>query len=150
MEGVSMQDGPHSVDLAVKPDVTAFFDADTNTISYVVRDLASSSCAVIDSVRDFDYASARVSQKSADAIIAFIRAQGLTLEWIIETHVHADHLSAAPIIRAALGGKIGIGDGITVAQDSLARSSTMAPSSGVTAASSTACSRTATPTPLAP
>jgi glyoxylase-like metal-dependent hydrolase (beta-lactamase superfamily II) len=100
----------------VHPEVTAFFDSDTNTISYVVRDPASTSCAVIDSVLDFDYAAGRISHRSADAIIAHIRAHGLTLEWLIETHVHADHLSAAPYIQAALGGKIGIGDQITVVQ----------------------------------
>ncbi len=100
----------------VKPDVTPFFDAATNTISYVVRDPTSASCAVIDSVLDFDYAAGRIGYRSADAIIAHIRTAGLTLEWLIETHVHADHLSAAPHIQAALGGKIGIGDQITVVQ----------------------------------
>jgi glyoxylase-like metal-dependent hydrolase (beta-lactamase superfamily II) len=98
------------------PDVTPFFDADTNTISYVVRDPASTACAVIDSVLDFDYAAGRISHRAADAVIAHIRAHGLTLEWLIETHVHADHLSAAPYIQAALGGRIGIGSQITVVQ----------------------------------
>jgi glyoxylase-like metal-dependent hydrolase (beta-lactamase superfamily II) len=100
-----------------KPDVTPFFDADTNTISYVVRDPASESCAVIDSVLDFDYAAGRISTHSADAVIAFIRAHGLALEWLIETHVHADHLSAAPYVQRALGGSIGIGAAITQVQD---------------------------------
>lgn len=101
----------------VHPEVSPFFDADTNTISYIVRDPASASCAVIDSVLDFDYAAGRIGYSSADAIIAHIRAHGFTLEWLIETHVHADHLSAAPYIQAALGGRIGIGDQITVVQD---------------------------------
>lgn len=99
------------------PEITAFFDADSNTISYVVRDPGSTACAVIDSVLDFDYAAGRTGTKSADAIIAHIRAQGLTLEWLIETHVHADHLSAAPYLQAALGGKLGIGAQITEVQD---------------------------------
>jgi glyoxylase-like metal-dependent hydrolase (beta-lactamase superfamily II) len=113
---VSMHTIPHEVDLNVKPEVTPFFDADTNTISYVVKDPASNACAVVDSVLNFDYAAARISYGSADAIIACIREHGLALEWLIETHVHADHLSAAPYIQKALGGKIGIGDRITVVQ----------------------------------
>ncbi len=108
---------PHPVDLAVRPAVTAFFDAPTNTISYVVRDPASTACAVIDSVMDIDYAAGRISYGSADAIIAHIEAHGLRLEWLIETHVHADHLSAAPYIQARLGGRIGIGEQITVVQE---------------------------------
>jgi glyoxylase-like metal-dependent hydrolase (beta-lactamase superfamily II) len=108
---------PARVDAAQKPEVTAFFDAPSNTISYVVKDPASEACAVIDSVMDIDYAAGRITHESADAIIAHIRAQGLRLEWLIETHVHADHLSAAPYIQAQLGGKIGIGAGITVVQE---------------------------------
>lgn len=103
------------------PDVTPFFDADTNTISYVVKDPDSSACAVVDSVLDLDYAAGRVATRSADAIIAHIRENGLKLEWLIETHVHADHLSAAPHIQRALGGKIGIGDRITVVQDTFGK-----------------------------
>jgi glyoxylase-like metal-dependent hydrolase (beta-lactamase superfamily II) len=103
--------------LPAKPDVTGFFDAATNTISYVVKDPGSRSCAVIDSVMDIDYAAGRISFVGADAIIAHIRTRGLTLDWLIETHVHADHLSAAPYIQARLGGKIGIGDRITVVRD---------------------------------
>jgi glyoxylase-like metal-dependent hydrolase (beta-lactamase superfamily II) len=108
---------PHRVDLSVKPDVTAFFDAPTNTISYVVKDPGSNACAVVDSVMDIDYAAGRITYDSADAIIAHIRDRGLTLEWLIETHVHADHLSAAPYIQGKLGGKIGIGEQITVVQE---------------------------------
>ncbi len=105
----------------VRPDVTAFFDADTHTVSYVVRDPGSSSCAVIDSVLDFDYAAGRIFHHSADRIIAHVREKGLRLEWLIETHVHADHLSAAPYIQQALGGKIGIGEGIRIVQDTFGK-----------------------------
>jgi glyoxylase-like metal-dependent hydrolase (beta-lactamase superfamily II) len=108
---------PHPVDTSVKPEVTAFFDEPTNTISYAVKDPASRACAVIDSVMDIDYAAGRISHTSADRIIAFIREHGLELEWLIETHVHADHLSAAPYIQEKLGGKLGIGDKITVVQE---------------------------------
>ena len=108
---------PHHVDLSVKPEVTAFFDAPTNTISYVVKDPASNACAVVDSVMDIDYAPGRITYDSADAIITHIRDCGLKLDWLIETHVHADHLSAAPYIQGKLGGKIGIGEQITVVQE---------------------------------
>lgn len=98
------------------PIVTAFFDEATNTITYVVQDPAGTAAAVIDSVLDFDYASGRTDTRSADAVIAFLRDQNLDLKWILETHVHADHLSAAPYIQEQLGGLIGIGDQITVVQ----------------------------------
>lgn len=104
-----------------RPEVTAFFDPDTNTISYVVKDPRSSACAIVDSVLDFDYAAGRISYASADAIIAYVRAHGLTVEWLIETHVHADHLSAAPYIQREVGGKIGIGEKITVVQDTFGK-----------------------------
>ena len=107
---------PHAVDLSVKPEVTAFFDEPTNTVTYVVRDPASTSCAVIDSVMDFDYAAGRITYASADAVIDYIMSHDLTLEWLIETHVHADHLSGAPYIQGKLGGKIGIGENITIVQ----------------------------------
>ncbi len=108
---------PFTPDLTVKPEVTGFFDSQTNTISYVVRDPASKACAVIDSVMDIDYAAGRITHDGADRIIAFIREHGLEVEWVIETHVHADHLSAAPYIQQILGGKLGIGEQITVVQD---------------------------------
>jgi len=98
------------------PDVTAFFDPATNTITYLVQDPAGRACAVIDSVLDFDQASGRTFTRSADAVIAAIRARDLDLHWILETHVHADHLSAAPYIQEQLGGQIGIGERITVVQ----------------------------------
>jgi len=108
---------PFEPDMTVHPDVTAFFDAATNTISYVVRDPASTSCAIIDSVMDIDYAAGRITYDHADAMIAHVRDNGLTLEWLIETHVHADYLSAAPYIQDRIGGKIGIGENITIVQD---------------------------------
>ena len=112
---------PHAVGLSVKPEIMAFFDQETNTVSYLVKDPASQACAVIDSVLDFDYASGCISHKSADAIIGVIRERRLTLEWLIETHVHTDHLSAAPYIQTKLGGKLGIGDQIAVPQDTFGK-----------------------------
>ena len=100
----------------MKPDVTAFFDEATNTVTYVVADAAERACVIVDSVLDFDYASGRTDTRSADAVAAFIRASDLKLDWILETHVHADHLSAAPYLQAQLGGKIGIGAHITDVQ----------------------------------
>jgi glyoxylase-like metal-dependent hydrolase (beta-lactamase superfamily II) len=104
-------------DLSLHPDVTGFFDPATNTISHVVRDPGSNACAVIDSVMDIDYAAGRITHDHADRIIAHIRDHGLTLEWLIETHVHADHLSGAPYIQSHLGGRIGIGARITEVQE---------------------------------
>ena len=101
----------------MKPEVTGFFDEDTFTISYVVADPATKTCAIIDSVLDFDPASGRTSRKSADQVIAFIRKGGLKLDWILETHVHADHLSAAPYLRNELGGRIGIGFNVVTVQN---------------------------------
>ena len=98
------------------PDVTGFFDALTNTISYVVADPATKQCAVIDSLLDFDQASGRTKTDSADKLIEFVRQSDLTCEWIIDTHVHADHLTAAPYIREQLGGKTAIGDKIPIVQ----------------------------------
>ena len=107
----------YPVNMDVTPEVTAFFDDATNTISYVVRDPDSTTCAVVDSVMDIDMPSGRITYAHADAMIAHIKAEGLTLEWIIETHVHADHLSAAPYIQQKLGGKIGIGENILIVQE---------------------------------
>ena len=108
---------PFSPDLTQCPEVTSFFDPATNTISYVVGDPNSTSCAIIDSVMDFDYSSGRISFEHADAIIAFVKEKGWTVEWLIETHAHADHLSAAPYIQRQLGGKLGIGENIRVVQE---------------------------------
>ncbi len=111
----------YPVDMSVKPDVKAFFDPATNTISYVVKDPDSTACAVVDSVMDIDYAAGRITYDHADEIITYITEQGLDLQWIIETHVHADHLSAAPYIQEKLGGQIGIGEKILVVQDTFGK-----------------------------
>ena len=111
----------YPTDLSIRPEVKGFFDTATNTISYVVRDPASTACAVIDTVMDIDYAAGRITYGHADEIIAYIRDRGWQLEWLIETHVHADHLSAAPYIQQHLGGKIGIGEKITVVQDTFGK-----------------------------
>jgi glyoxylase-like metal-dependent hydrolase (beta-lactamase superfamily II) len=100
-----------------KPDVKAFFDTSTYTVSYVVKDPESTSCAIIDSVLGFDAASGRTSTTLADEIVAYVRDHGLRVEWILETHVHAEHLSAAPYLKDMLGGKTGIGEKITVVQE---------------------------------
>ena len=107
--------------MGVRPEVTGFFDPETNTISYVVKDPASNACAVVDSVMDIDYAAARISYRHADEIVAFVTANGLKLDWLIETHVHADHLSAAPYIQQKLGGRLGIGRNITIVQDTFGK-----------------------------
>ncbi|GHF49272.1 MBL fold metallo-hydrolase [Seohaeicola zhoushanensis] len=103
------------------PEVHAFFDNATNTVSYVVREPEGRACAIVDSVLDYDPASGRTDTASADRIIAFVRENVLRVEWILETHVHADHLSAAPYIQEKVGGKIGIGDRITVVQDTFGK-----------------------------
>lgn len=103
------------------PRVHAFFDEATNTVTYVVAEPEGLACAVIDSVLDFDQASGRMDTRSADAVIAFIKDQGLRLEWIMETHVHADHLSAAPYLQESCGGRLAIGSKITVVQDTFGK-----------------------------
>jgi len=100
----------------IKPDVRAFFDAATWTLTYVVKDPDSVHCAIIDSVLDYDAASGRTRTESADRVIAMIQADDLIVDWILETHVHADHLSAAPYLHRALGGQIGIGNHIVDVQ----------------------------------
>ncbi len=105
----------------MSPEVTAFFDEATFTVSYVVKDPMSNKAAIIDSVLDFDYASGHTDTTSADEVIAYVKEQGLDIEWILETHVHADHLSAAPYIQEQVGGKIGIGEKITVVQDTFGK-----------------------------
>jgi len=99
-----------------QPVVTGFFDDATNTISYVVADPATKRCAVIDSLLDFDQASGRTKTESSDRLIAFVRQQQLECEWIIDTHVHADHLTAAPYVRSQLGGKTAIGEKVATVQ----------------------------------
>ncbi|WP_082631002.1 MBL fold metallo-hydrolase [Roseovarius atlanticus] len=111
----------YPVNMSVHPHVQGFFDAATNTISYIVKDPGSDACAIVDSVMDIDYAAGRITYDHADELIRQIEDQGLRLEWIIETHVHADHLSAAPYIQDKLGGRIGIGSKIMVVQDTFGK-----------------------------
>jgi len=99
------------------PDVTAFFDEATNTVSYVVADPGSRACAVIDSLLDFDQAAGRTRTTSADTLIEFVRTADLKVEWIIDTHVHADHLTAAPYIKEQLGGRTAISKHIVRVQE---------------------------------
>jgi glyoxylase-like metal-dependent hydrolase (beta-lactamase superfamily II) len=101
--------------------VKPFFDDATNTVSYVVREPQGRNCAIVDSVLDYDQASGRTNTQSADAIIAWIKAEDLHVAWILESHVHADHLSAAPYLQEHLGGKIGIGANITIVQDTFGK-----------------------------
>ncbi|GKW49805.1 MBL fold metallo-hydrolase [Halomonas sp. NCCP-2165] len=103
--------------MSQQPVITAFFDEPTNTFSYVVQDPDGPACAILDSVLDFDYAAGHTEVRSADEIVAFVRGRGLTVEWILETHVHADHLSAAPYLHERLGGQTGIGARITEVQE---------------------------------
>ena len=97
--------------------IKGFFDEETSTISYVVYDATSKKCAVIDSVLDFDFSSGTIDYHNAEKIISFIEKMKLDLEWLIETHVHADHLSASPYIQKKLGGKIGISEKISDIQN---------------------------------
>ena len=103
------------------PNITAFFDYATNTISYVVRDPNGSACAIIDSVLDFDFASGRTDTQSADKLINFVTENKLDVQWLLESHVHADHLSAAPYIQMKVGGKIGIGSRIKDVQETFGK-----------------------------
>jgi len=103
------------------PNITAFFDKASNTISYVVRDPNGSACAIIDSVLDFDFASGRTDTQSADKLINFVTENKLDVQWLLESHVHADHLSAAPYIQMKVGGKIGIGSRITDVQETFGK-----------------------------
>ena len=102
-------------------EVIASFDAPTNTISYIVKDPNSNACAVIDSVMNMDYAAGRITFESADSIIQTVTDRGLDLQWIIETHVHADHLSAAPYLQDKLGGQIGISSKIIDVQNTFGK-----------------------------
>lgn len=98
-------------------EIKHFFDTDSCTYSYVASDSVNQKCAVIDSVLNYDAAAGRTSYAAADEIIAYIREQGLSVDWVLETHVHADHLSAAPYIRQELGGQMAIGSHITEVQE---------------------------------
>ena len=100
-----------------EPNVSAFFDEATFTVSYVVADPTTGRAAVVDPVLDFDPASGRTSTTSADKVIAFVKSENLGIDWILETHVHADHLSAAPYIQEQLGGKTAIGANVSAVQN---------------------------------
>lgn len=104
-----------------RPNVEAFFDSATNTVSYLVSDPTSSQSAIVDSVLDYDQASGQTSTTSADAVISVVREQGREVSLILETHVHADHLSAAPYIQEQIGGRIGIGANITEVQETFGK-----------------------------
>jgi glyoxylase-like metal-dependent hydrolase (beta-lactamase superfamily II) len=101
--------------------IEAFFDDATSTYSYVVSDPATAQCAIIDSVLDYDAAAGRTDYSSADKLISYVREQGLSVQWLLETHVHADHLSAAPYLKAALGGRLAIGEQIRVVQNTFGK-----------------------------
>ncbi len=105
----------------MKPIVECFFDEATFTASYLVKEPEGRSCAIIDPVLDFDYASGRTSHSSADTLLARVREENLQVEWILDTHAHADHLSAADFLRKELGCKIGIGAHITQVQKTFAQ-----------------------------
>jgi glyoxylase-like metal-dependent hydrolase (beta-lactamase superfamily II) len=107
---------PVAQEPAMNPDVSAYFDEVTNTISYIVADPATRAAAIVDSVLDYDPKSGRTASASADRLIAAVHERALAVEWILETHVHADHLSAAPYLKARLGGRIGIGEHIRQVQ----------------------------------
>ncbi len=110
-----------NLDLGVQPDVSGHFDEASNTISYIVNDPGSDHCAIFDSVIDIDYAAGRITYEHADELIREVTERGLVPDWIIETHVHADHLSAAPYIQDRIGGKIGIGSKILAVQDTFGK-----------------------------
>lgn len=114
-----MSDYP--INMSVNPEVKGFYDTTTATITYVVKDPQSDACAVVDSVMDIDYAAGRIAFDHADEVIAYIKANDLKVEWLLETHVHADHLSGAPYIQSKLGGRIGIGSNITIVQDTFGK-----------------------------
>ena len=105
----------------MSPLIQVFFDPATSTYSYVVSDPATAQCAIIDSVLDYDAAAGRTDTASADRLIAYVREQGLHVQWLLETHVHADHLSAAPYLKAALGGQLAIGEQIRVVQNTFGK-----------------------------
>ncbi|MEO0387678.1 MAG: MBL fold metallo-hydrolase [Pseudomonadota bacterium] len=104
-----------------KPDVKAFFDEGTHTISYVVKDPDSASAAILDSVMDIDYAAGRITFDAADRLIDYVAQAGIRIEWLLDSHVHADHLSAAPYLQERVGGRLGIGSGITAVQDTFGK-----------------------------
>ncbi len=105
----------------MSPEIVAFFDATTSTYSYVVSDPASKRCAIIDPVLDYDPAAGRISLGNAERLIGHVREQDLTVDWLLETHVHADHLSAAAHLKHQLGGRLAIGERVTLVQETFAK-----------------------------
>jgi glyoxylase-like metal-dependent hydrolase (beta-lactamase superfamily II) len=105
----------------MQPLIKPFFDPATFTYSYVVSDPSTKRCAIIDPVLDYDPAAGRTSFESADRLIAYVREQVLQVDWLLETHVHADHLSAAPYLKRELGGQLAIGENITIVQDTFGK-----------------------------
>jgi len=103
------------------PTVTSFFHRPTYTVTHVVQEPEGGHCAIVDPVLDFDHKSGRTSTETADALIAFIEQQGLAVDWILETHAHADHLTAAPYIKERLGGRIAIGEHIATVQETFGK-----------------------------
>lgn len=103
-----------------RPVIRTFFDEPTFTATHVIHDPATGRAAIIDPVMDFDQAAGRIGHASADRVIAYVREQGLTVDWLLETHAHADHLSAAPYLKQQLGGVITIGRGIVTVQRTFA------------------------------
>ncbi|WP_300411077.1 MBL fold metallo-hydrolase [uncultured Alcanivorax sp.] len=104
-----------------RPTVKAFFDNDTNTVSYVVTDPQTRRCAIVDSVLDYDPKAGRTRHDSASQIVAYVKQEALTVDWLLETHVHADHLSAAPWIQEQVGGKLAIGEHIRTVQETFGK-----------------------------
>ena len=111
------QIGRAQADKALRPTIAGFFDEATYTVSYVVHDPATNEAAIIDSVLDYESASGRTSNGSADRIIEYIDTNNLKVMWLIETHAHADHISAAPYLQQKLGGKLAIGKDIVRVQE---------------------------------
>ena len=117
LENARQQIERAAADKAKRPSIAGFFDEATNTVSYVVHDPETSEAAIIDSVLDYDAAAGRTSHGSADLIVEYVEKNGLTVTWLIETHAHADHISAAPYLQEKLGGKLAIGREIIRVQD---------------------------------
>lgn len=103
-------------DAMIPPEVKGLFDPAASTISYVVSDRGTMCPAIVDSVLDYDSKATRTSTQSADRVVAYVKERGLIIEWHLETHAHADHLSAAPYLKEKLGGRIAIGEGIRIVQ----------------------------------
>ncbi len=117
LNGAAVQIERAQVDKCLRPSIAGFFDEATNTVSYVVHDPTTDEAAIIDSVLDFEVASGRTSNGSADRIIEYVTYNNLKVTWLIETHAHADHISAAPYLQERLGGKLAIGRGIIRVQE---------------------------------